>query len=901
MMTSAPSADVAKPANVTPEKLDTNQQTRALPWWGGLHWFAITYCVSQPYNFHFVKKPSNGGAKKGGGAEAKDGLCDVAGLVAGCTADSIHAIEVNGDIVWSGVIDRDGSHVEHSGDVVVEGIGTFRLAWGTETAAGDWLILNSGGEEHPHYRGQCVLEVRNLNCGSSESLPNIRVLLDRAPNFDGIYGGRVREGINPIAALSELVENEFFGLGLSGVIDVPAANDVAYALNTRTKIVAIPGNPTHEARMGYFAPYLSDRQSFGSILAGIMENFDGWARRKGEKLELGYFTHPGTVPTDLATLTLHDLIDDPDFANPGLDDPDVITDAIVTGPDLDWNLEDSYQKAGNDAVRDRLQQLRPQTYARPFLITSYQQKEQAQELANFYGQAAKETTLKWRREKVVAPDGVTPLQPGDRFLLNYGPSGLLQVFRITKRSDPASGGAVTLTVMPERGLSPLAYVPAADPAPARPAKLAAVSIVHARMFQLPVLWPEVPALPAFVALAERPSGPSAGFRINFSVADATYDYIAGAVDWALRGVQVTSTLSTGATALRISASGYDLNLLEDQTAAAQSDDTLLLVVDNEVMSIGGVTAVGGGLYDLTVLRGRCGSGAATHAAGDVCYIIPRAELTIVTHAELPRTSATRYFKLQAYTPNDTEDLSTALKLAVGVTSTLPGAPTGVTYVAGTAGDYGRAQPFQGNVRAFAVRINYLPSSFDPVDYYEYVLTGTDTDAAADSAARYRADGLEVIAISGTPLIAYFRVRAVKDGLPGPWGGGGVNLNLGYWGLPARDMVEQNSDAVTVTGISTGNGASVAKVLARCPYAGHVTATGGAASEDFNLDLTGRGFSTRPDTGLLTTGSPDFGVEYWPGTAGNSASNAVITLYRRDGAPIGAGAEIDLNGEFTEID
>ncbi|MBS0631515.1 MAG: hypothetical protein JSS11_06350 [Verrucomicrobia bacterium] len=1108
MMSSTPAADVAKPANVTPEKLDTNQQTHALPWWIGRRWFALTYCVSKPYNFHYVKKPSKGGSKKGGGGDSQDAHCDIAGLVACGAADFLEAIEVNGDIVWSvpGGISRDGSHVEHTGDIVVDGIGTFRLHWGTETAAGDWLILNSGGEEHPYYRGQVVLEVQNLNCGSSESLPNIRVLLERAPVFSGLDGSRSREGANPITGIAELVENEFFGLGLTGTIDVTTAAAAASAIAARTKVVSVPGDPTHTANMGYLSAYVSDRQSFGSVLAAIMENYDGWVRRNGEKLELGFFTHPGTTPAGLVELSIHDLIDDPDFANRGPDDPEVITDAIVTGPDREWNMEDSYQKAGNDAVRERIQQLRSKSYARPFIVTSYQQKEQAQELVNFYSQPAQDTTLKWRREKVGA------LQPGDRFILNYSPSSLRQVFRIKQRNDPSSGGAVTLTIEPERGLAPLAYIAPAALAPDLPVKIPAVPIVNARMYQLPVTWPDLPALPALVALAERPSGPSKGFRVNFSVADVTYDALAETNYWALRGT-LAATLTGSTLTFRINASGYEINLLEDQSGAAQNDDTLLLIVGNEVMSIGDVTAVGGNQYDVTVLRGRRGSSAATHASGDVLYVIPRAELEIVTHAELPRLSVTRYFKLQSFTPGDVQDLSAALKLTVSVAATIPTAPSvtatvgtgkmvelswlavttfpvegyeiaratgpsyspeatigavsgtvfhdvvsslgttyryrvraistdetpgdwssyvyattapvgsgeidstvpttpgsltfssngtglsgdgvvrafialtmpalpanaigldllcrlsgatqwrlvdqqqagawaarvddltpGATYqfavrswtnfgiesavgavlsltapgktatptaptnlvrTAGSASTYEGSQLMQGPVRAFCTQVKWDSNTDRDFSHFDFAWAAFGSSQSSVSAAWNMSNTTtKPIAFFGQAVpglaLEFFARTVDNSGNKSAWVGSGSLAS--YWGYPAGDMIGQSSNAVAVTGIATGSGASVRKVLTRAPINQVYTTVGGSPSEVVDIDLTGSGFHTAPDAGLISASDPGFGVEYYPDAGSpNSATNARVTLFTRNGSNLGAGWNIKLHGEFIEYD
>lgn len=721
---SPPSPEPVQPANVAPEQLDSNQLARSLPWHFGRRWLPLFWCVSHVYNYRAARssggsggKSSKSGGTSGGGAVV---TCDVAGVVACCTEDLLEAIEVNGEIIWAadGGISRDGAHPEHTGDIVIPRGPTFRFHWGTETAAGDWLVLNSGDETHPHYRRQPVLEAKNLNCGTAGTVPNIRVLVERAPRFGGLLDeGRSREGANPITALAELIEDDFAGCGLQGVIDVDTTALVANAIRDRQKTVAVPGDPTHLAYMGYISGYLIDRQSLGAIITSTLENFDGWARRKGEKLEFGFFSHGPIDTSGLLELTLHDFAAEPEFPNPAPDSPDVYTDAIVTGLDRDRNMGDSWQPAGNDVARDRLGETRTQTYARPFLCTSYQQKEQAQELANFYAIAATETQAKFRREKL------GDLQPGDRFILNYSPSSVRQVYRVTRRSDPAHGGIVELGIIIERGLAPLTYIKPADPAPTLPAPPVASPVVNARIVQLPAAFVDGPA-PVVVALAERPVAAAAGFRVHFSADDVTYDAQAETIDWALRATLVASIVP-GTGTFTIAAAGLDLSLLQPQSSAAQEDDALLLFVGGEIMSLGASSALGGGQYSVSALRGRRGSAAASHASAAVCYIIPRAELLQLEHKSFPRTASTQYFKLQTLVLRGEQELATALKLTFTFADTSVNVPSSFA-ASGAASavnlawtnpsdpDLSHVEIFARNTGAGAPGVSDTPDSTEPV-------------------------------------------------------------------------------------------------------------------------------------------------------------------------------------------
>lgn len=655
-MFSTPStAETAKTANVDETMLDTNQQTRPVPWHEGRDWFAVTWLVSDVYNYASTKKSSGAKGGKGGGSSTV-ATVDVGGLVTCCTEDYLEAIEVDGNIVWSvaGGIARDEAHPEHTGDIVVPDVGTFRFHWGTEDQSGDWLVLNSGGEEHPNYARQSVLEVKTFNCGSSGTPRNVRVLIERSAKFPGLDEERTWEGANPVTGLAEVIGDDFAGLGRPEIIDAETAAALSLRIKNRTRQVAVAGIPDYQARMGYISATIKERQSLATVANSILENFDGWIRRAGEKLEIGCWSH-GEISLDgLPELSLHDFVEDPKFANPARDHPDVYTDIIVTGRDRDRNMGDSWQAAGNDAVRDAIGERRVKTVARDHLITLYQLKEQAQELAAFYSKPGKETAVKLRRSKVGG------IRPGSRVVINYGPSESRRVFRITKREDTSADSVVTLTITPERALAPLTYIAPVDPAPALPSTPKPGAIAAARIFQLPAAFAGGPA-PVVVPLVSRPIQSTSGFRVYFSADDVSYDSLGESIDCAIHGA-LTAAIGPAGESLTVSLQSFDMALLQEQSPAASLDDTLLLFVGAEILSIAEVTALGAGRYSLSVLRARRGSAGASHAAGDEVWILPRSELLLLDHAAFPRAALTRYFKLQALAIGDEQALSDALKV-----------------------------------------------------------------------------------------------------------------------------------------------------------------------------------------------------------------------------------------------
>ena len=112
-----------------------------------------------------------------------------------------------------------------------------------------------------------------------------------------------------------------------------------------------------------------------------------------------------------------------------------------------------------------------------------------------------------------------------------------------------------------------------------------------------------------------------------------------------------------------------------------------------------------------------------------------------------------------------------------------------------------------------------------------------------------------------------------------------------------------SDTVSSDFIKTGTlgSASVRAVIARFPINSTVSLAGGSPAEKFNIDLTNRGFTTKPDvaSGCITSDT-SLGWRYDWDDGSNSATNAVIEVYTYDGTNIGAGL-CRVSFEFIEYD
>ncbi len=674
-MMSAPktAAPAALVGNIAANKVTSNQQAVPVPWFAGRRWLPLIQAQSAVYN----PKPRAVTQKVGKSKQITgyDYFGSVFGITSCVVNDLLEAIEVAGKVVWAepGGIERDVDHPHHTGDIVVPGVGTFRYHWGTEDAPHDVLILDGCGEDHPEYYGFSRLEVLDLYFGNNNSTPpTIRVLAERAARFDGLDENRTREGANPVTALAEVLEDDWFGLGQTGIVDVASWAALATAIKRETP-VAVPGDPDHVASMGYLSPFLDRTQSARTFIAQVLEHFDGWLRPSGATLEIGQFPHDGATPVGLPELSYHDFVDGkrPQFS-PG-DDTEIVTDVTIVHLDRDTNMEEAATPVSNPAASARVGETRAKTFRRPFIHTTYQSREQGNQLTRWLSREEEACAVSLRRERIVG------LHAGDRFLLVDAPSASSQFVRITQRADLSDGGEVPLMLVLERGLAPVAYVAPPNAEPTLPSP-DLVTIVHARAFQLPTLFADYGPAPAVVVLAERPAAHTAGFTAHFSVAGVTYDQIATVGSWALRATLAAGILA-GAATFTVNAAGFDLELLAAQSDAAKDDDTLLLVCGFELMSIGDVTALGGGQYSLTVFRGRRGSVADAHAGAAECFIIPRENLQVLQHADFPRTIATRYFKLASYDNDDEQDLAAALAINLVFDDTTVDAPGTFTALA----------------------------------------------------------------------------------------------------------------------------------------------------------------------------------------------------------------------------
>jgi len=206
---------------------------------------------------------------------------------------------------------------------------------------------------------------------------------------------------------------------------------------------------------------------------------------------------------------------------------------------------------------------------------------------------------------------------------------------------------------------------------------------------------------------------------------------------------------------------------------------------------------------------------------------------------------------------------------------------------------------------FGTRVSWSPNTQSDFSYYEVKVTGTDSDGATDyswapatgSNAPITTRDTQCFFYNATLAAGYVRVRAVnRTGSFSAWASLG-NANSAA-SIGTGSVSKYNSDDVTTTGIKTGGGSSTRQVNVVYETNEVVTLTGGGTSENVNISLTNRGFSAKPDDGIVVVEDVLYAGFYDSQAAGSTSTNAVVVIFRNDGGTLAPG-NLRLSGRFTD--
>jgi hypothetical protein len=206
---------------------------------------------------------------------------------------------------------------------------------------------------------------------------------------------------------------------------------------------------------------------------------------------------------------------------------------------------------------------------------------------------------------------------------------------------------------------------------------------------------------------------------------------------------------------------------------------------------------------------------------------------------------------------------------------------------------------------FGTRVSWTTNADSDFAYYEIKATATNSDGAVDytwgsdssvgGVTRTRENF--VFLYNATLQAGHVRVRAVnRTGTASSWTSVG-NAN-GTATVGTGTISKYLDSDVTTTGIKTGSGSSVRQVNVIYETNEVITISGGSTSENVNISLTNRGFSAKPDEGLVVVEDVLYQGFYDSVAGGSTSTNAVIKIFRNDGGTLGSG-NLRLSARFID--
>jgi hypothetical protein len=668
-----------KIANVDPAQVNTVQQGPPVAYLLGRRLVSPTWFT--PF-YNQITEDVTSQAGKGADSQVTGHIYygDIAGVlfVGGRQpGDAIFRILSDTDEVWAGSVYRDSSPYEI---ITVPDFGTLKIQWGTTDQPFDttvlaplgprptvpgfdprdpttpgWPVPYLGGhfDNHPPYRYWCSVIAKHWKTGQDRTqMTNLQFEMMRsAPWFAASSVDRVATGldsnaagVNPIGMLYDILTDPVFGFGLPDARLNMASFEAA--------LLAIPA--------GFrISPLITSQLDRTAVIAQLLEYFDGYLRLSGGLLEAGVYQH-GNIDLDaVPELTSADWLTQPKFSPASYNGTTNVT--TVVGPDRTNNFVDDPQDYKDQENRRKIGQQRTELLQRPWITDSALRKAYAIEYGHMHAQPVLPGSGTAKRERLKA----LALKSGSLVKVDSAALGYQVLCRISKIKRPNDRGAgADLQFEAERGYWPEIYHE--PPAPSdhgftvRPG-----AITNFRIRELPSGL-TTSGQTQITVFGQRPGPSNTLFHVHLSVDQVDYAYCPPPQIFCAFGkvavAYIAGTADLDVTiGLILDLYGLDISVCQTQSNAQRDANTLLLFVDNEIMSVGQVTAIGGGPPGTTrvrifLARKRYGTAKTIHYVDANVWVQFRARLQPIAH---PLFQGTRYFKLQAFTANQGFDIADA--------------------------------------------------------------------------------------------------------------------------------------------------------------------------------------------------------------------------------------------------
>ena len=517
-----------------------------------------------------------------------------------------------------------------------------------DTATSAVTALNAAtGQTHPPYRGVVWIEWLNIDLGAgSTALPSLAVELGRhAPAIGSFAGGDSHPyGVNPFAIVHALCLAANAGDFDSALLDATHWGAQALALETT-------GVGGRTANLVHCHPTFTTPTTLADAISQILAYVDGYVFAREGKLCVGWFPSAAVDASTLPEIAEADLEAKP--SGGGIPDwNEGATSVVVVFRSFDKDYDEDAARYNAPANRENAITAEPARKERPFVHASDQAAIMAAESATESSNGEISTNL------TVLKSRATALMPGALVNWDYAPHSLDLVCRVTARRLRMGAASDVLTLTRERGAYPRPYVAPVDdrvlPSDDLPGEIVTTDV---RLWLLPSGLTDLRKVAPLIDRTKRTIY-RADLHLSPSGA-APWENILDCRGFAAKAVVGGTGINDSVTTVRVTSTSVDFARMGEQNAVAQSDDTLLLLLGDELVSVGTITVVTTNTYDLTILRGRRETTAAAHAVAVVGWLFYRSELASVEHAEFYRvrdgsniydaTVATKHFKLQLFT------------------------------------------------------------------------------------------------------------------------------------------------------------------------------------------------------------------------------------------------------------
>lgn len=625
----------------------THQAARPLPYMAGTCKFSFTW-ISDLYDIR--SEPVF--TKVGKGSKERTGTVFTVGFAGvGCHGplDVVREIRFDGLVVWEGTATRGPS--DDYVDITIEGRGSVRFYWGTETQTPDAVLEAGTGVDHPAYRGQFygVFDV-SLNTNATQ-LPNIEVIASRYPTADWMTADEeIDEDANLAACIGEWCQNRRFGLGLpDSLVD--------------TDSLALIAETLVEEGFG-LSPFIDTSESFKQLLMEALEYVDGYFYGTNQGKIAFTLNRTSTSSEDsIPSITQDDLTAKNRDAS--LDYRDTSNTIFVGYSNREKDYEDdevTFIDRGNlKIVGEHLTKNLKRSWVTKTLI--------ANRIASRHGRIF---AIPYRKgEFPIKLSSLGTLKEGDRFYFTYPQQGIdFLLCRITRysQSNPSKPEASIEWVEDLSELTDTFYQPTPT-APATPEELTAAAPQYQMMMSCPrgVIAPPkdygdtINSL-LFCARATVETG----YEVYFEESGGGYSLVRAPNDFgtfSMRGhlladyTEATDIIDEYVK-IQIVIDSTD-NEIGEYDLNDALEGNLLAFVNDEILALYEATLIAAATYECKVIRERFDTVRASHSMNDEVWVAVQDHLGVYD----PRRPRSRNYKFRPYIVEQKVDLDDVTPIA----------------------------------------------------------------------------------------------------------------------------------------------------------------------------------------------------------------------------------------------